>query len=211
MSTRIAGLLTIFSLFIVSGCATMSADECTMSDWHTIGFEDGAQGYSANRLGDHRKACAKHGVAPDFEQYQAGRTQGLRQQYCQPSRGFSLGANGGRYNGVCPADMEVDFVDAYNSGHQLYTLRSAVNSASYQINAKKAEMERTQERIRDAEALLIAKETTVEDRIMLLAEIKDLSERMGELDAEIVNLVEERAISEQRLASYETILADSGY
>jgi hypothetical protein len=211
MNTRYAGLLTILSLFFVSGCATMSADECTMSDWHTIGFEDGAQGYAADRLGDHRKACAKHGVAPDFEQYQAGRTQGLRQQFCQPSRGFSLGAGGGRYNGVCPADMEMDFVDAYNSGHQLYTLQSAVNSATHQISAKRAELERTDDRIREAEALLIARETTVEDRVLLLAEIKDLAERTGELDAQIVNLIEERAISEQRLASYETILADSGY
>jgi hypothetical protein len=210
MNTRFAGLLTVFSLFVVSGCASMSGDECAMSDWHTIGFEDGAQGFTAERLGNHRKACAKHGVAPDFEQYKAGRTEGLR-QFCQPSRGFSLGANGGRYNGVCPADMEIDFVDAYNSGHQLYTLRSAVNSASYQINNKRAELERTGDSIREAEALLIARETTVQERVLLLAEIKDLAERSGQLEAEIVDLVEERAVSEQRLASYATLLADSGY
>lgn len=210
MNTKLAGLLTIFTLLGMSGCATMSADECAMSDWHTIGFEDGAQGYTADRLGNHRKACAKHGVAPDFEQYQAGRAQGLR-QFCQPSRGFSLGANGGRYNGVCPSDLEMDFVDAYNSGHQLHSLRSAVNSATYQINAKEAELERTKDEIRQTEAALIAVETTIEDRILLLADLKDLSERTGQLEAEIVDLVEDRAVSEQRLASYETILADSGY
>lgn len=210
MNIRLAGLLAILAVFGLSGCATMSADECTMSDWHTIGFEDGAQGHTAERLGSHRKACAKHGVAPDFEEYQAGRKQGLR-QFCQPSRGFSLGANGGKYNGVCPADLEIEFIDAYNSGHQLYSLRSAINSATYQINAKESELKRTEDRIRDAEAALIAQETTVEDRIMLLADLKELSERTGQLEAEIVDLVEERAISEQRLASYETILADSGY
>ena len=210
MNIRMAALFSIFTVLGLSGCATMSADECAMSDWHTIGFEDGAQGYTGDRLGNHRKACAKHGVAPDFEQYQAGRSQGLR-QYCQPSRGFSVGASGGRYNGVCPSDLEMDFIDAYNSGHQLYTLRSAVNSATSQINAKNAEIERTEDKMRQAEAALIAKETTVEDRILLLAELKDLSERIGQLEAEIVNLVEERAISEQRLASYETMLADTGY
>ena len=210
MKTRLAGLMTIFALLGISGCATMSADECAMSDWHTIGFEDGSQGYTADRLGNHRKACAKHGVAPNFEQYQAGRAEGLR-QFCQPSRGFSLGAGGGRYNGVCPSDLEMNFVDAYNAGHQLYTLRSAVNSATYQINAKEAEIERIKERVRDAEAALIAKETSVEDRVLLLADLKEYSERTGELEAEIVDLVEERAHSEQRLAAYETVLADSGY
>jgi len=210
MNIRMSGLIIIFTVLGMSGCATMSADECTMSDWHTIGFEDGASGYAPERLGNHRKACAKHGVAPDFEQYQAGRTQGLR-QFCQPSRAFSLGASGGRYNGVCPSDLEMDFVDAYNSGHQLYTLRSAVSSATYQINAKNAEIERTEDKIKQAEAALIARETSVEDRILLLAELKDHSERTGQLEAEIVDLVEQRAISEQRLSSYETILADTGY
>jgi hypothetical protein len=210
MNIRLAGLFTVFALFGLSGCATMSADECTMSDWHTIGFEDGSKGYTADRLGNHRKACAKHGVAPDFEQYQAGRDQGLR-QFCQPSRGFSVGANGGRYNGVCPADMEMGFVDAYNSGHQLYTLRSAVSSATYQISAKKAEIKNIEEHVREAEAELIARETSVEDRVMLLSDLKDYSERTGQLEAEIVGLIEDRAISEQRLQSYEVILADSGY
>ena len=188
----------------------MSADECAMSDWRTIGYEDGAMGYTADRLGDRRKACAKHGVAPDFEAYQAGRQEGLR-QYCQPSRGFNVGASGGRYNGVCPGDMEPDFVDAFNAGHKLHTLRSNVNSANYQINAKKAELERTENRIKQISADLISSETSAEDRVLLLVDLKDESERTGQLEAEIVELVEERAIYEQQLAAYEAMIADASY
>jgi hypothetical protein len=210
MNSRLAGLFSIAVMLGVSGCASMSADECTMSDWRTIGFEDGAQGYTADRLGNHRKACAKHGVAPDFEAYQSGRNEGLR-QYCQPSRGFNLGAGGGRYNGVCPGDMEPDFVDAFNSGHTLYNLRSNVNSSNYQINAKRAELEKAEKRILEAELALIARDTTTEDRILLLAELKDLSERTGQLEAEIVALVEERVMYEQQLAAYEQVLADTSY
>ncbi len=210
MNSRWAGFLTIIALLGVSGCASMSADECAVSDWHTIGYEDGAKGYSAEQIGKHRKACAKHGVAPDFESYQAGRKDGLR-QFCQPSRAFNLGAGGGRYNGVCPADMEYDFVEAFNSGHQLYNLRASVNSVTYQINARENELEETREDIRTAEAELIAKETTVQDRVLLLADLKDMSERIGQLEAEIVDLIEERAISEQQLAQYQAVLANSGY
>jgi hypothetical protein len=210
MNIRQAGVLSLISLLGLSGCASMSADECVTSDWHAIGFEDGARGYTADQLGNRRKACAKHGITPDFASYQAGREEGLR-QYCQPSRGFSLGSGGSRYNGVCPGHMEADFVDAYNSGHQLYTLRSRVNSATNQINAKKRELDKSQDGIRSAEAQLISAETTIQDRILLLADLKELSERTGQLDAEIAELIEERAISEQQLAAYQAVIADAGF
>ncbi len=210
MNIRQAGVLSLISLLGLSGCASMSADECVTSDWHAIGFEDGARGYTADQLGNRRKACAKHGITPDFVSYQAGREEGLR-QYCQPSRGFSLGSGGSRYNGVCPSHMEADFVDAYNSGHQLYTLRSRVNSATNQINAKKRELDKSQDRIRSAEAQLISAETTIQDRVLLLADLKELSERTGQLDAEIAELIEERAISEQQLAAYQAVIADAGF
>ncbi len=210
MNIRWAGVLSLISLLGLSGCASMSADECVTSDWHAIGFEDGARGYTADQLGNRRKACAKHGITPDFESYQAGRERGLR-QYCQPSRGFNLGAGGSRYNGVCPGDMEADFVDAYNSGHQLYTLRSRVNSATSQINAKKHELDNNHDRIRSAEAQLISAETTIQDRVLLLSDLKELSERTGQLDAEIAELIEDRAIAEQQLAAYQAVIADTGF
>lgn len=210
MHTRIAGLLTLSTLFVLSGCATMSADECAMSDWRTIGYEDGSMGYTAARIGEHRKACAKHGVAPDFNAYQTGHSEGVR-QYCQPSRAFNVGASGGRYNGICPSDLEPDFVDAFNSGHRLYQLRSNVNSANYQINARRAELERTEDQIRQAEADLIDPETPTEDRILLLVDLKDYAERKGALEAEIVELIEERAGYERDLAAYEAYIADSGF
>ncbi len=210
MHTRIAGLLTLSTLFVLSGCATMSADECAMSDWRTIGYEDGSMGYTAARIGEHRKACAKHGVAPDFNAYQTGHSEGVR-QYCQPSRAFNVGAGGGRYNGICPSDLEPDFVDAFNSGHRLYQLRSNVNSANYQINARRAELERTEDQIRQAEADLIDPETPTEDRILLLVDLKDYAERKGALEAEIVELIEERAGYERDLAAYEAYIADSGF
>ena len=210
MKIRIAGLVSIIALLGLGGCASMSADECAMSDWRTIGFEDGALGYTADRLGSHRKACAKHGVAPDFEAYQAGWREGVR-RFCQPSRGFNLGASGARYNGICPSDMEPDFVDAYNTGHKLYNLRANVSKANSQIAARNAALERNEKRIREVEAALIARDTSAEDRVLLLVELKELSEETGKIEAEIVALVEERAVYERQLAEYESMIADSRY
>ena len=210
MNTKVTGLVAIVAMLGLSGCATMSADECAMSDWRTIGFEDGSMGYTADRLGNHRKACAKHGVAPDFEAYQAGRREGLR-QFCQPSRGFNLGASGGRYNGVCPSDLEPGFVDAFNTGHKLHSLRSQVNNANYQISSRENELDRNESRTLVVQQGLISSETTAEERVSLLLELTELSERKGQIEAEIVELVEERAIYEQQLSQYEAMIADVNF
>ena len=202
MTNSWKSLITVVTLIALSGCASMSADECAVSDWRAIGFVDGSQGYTSDRLGNHRKACAKHGMAPNFDDYQSGRSEGLR-QYCQPSRGFNSGANGQRYNGVCPSDLEPDFVTAFNSGHRLYTLRASVNSTNHQLNSRRSELERNEDRTISAGIGLVSQETTTENRILLLAELKDLSERKGQLETEIVALIEDRVVFEQQLAEYE--------
>lgn len=210
MKNGIYRLLAAAAALGLAGCASMSADECVMSDWRTIGYEDGARGYTADHLGQHRKACAKHGVAPDFAEYRAGRDAGLR-EFCQPTRGFNLGASGGHYNGVCASDQEPYFLDAYRSGQHLHALRSNVQASTYAINARQRELESVEKQIRDTEALLISSETTPEERILLLVDLKNLSEDTGRLEAEIIDLIEERADHEQELQSYQAALADSGY
>ena len=204
----IAGILLVVAG--LSGCASMSGDECLTSDWEAIGYEDGARGYTSDRLGQRRKACAKHGVTPDFAAYQSGREQGLV-EYCQPGRGFDVGVNGGRYNGVCDVNLEADFLDAYNAGYHLYSLRSNVNRATSRINSKENELERIDETIREKEALLIAKETATEERVLLLADLKDLSERTGELEEQIKDLYEQRARYQVELEQYQVAVLDHGY
>jgi hypothetical protein len=202
MNSKWLNILVPVAILGLSGCATMNADECATSDWNAIGFEDGSRGYTADRLGNHRKACAKHGVTPDFASYQRGHAQGV-ETFCEPGRAFNYGANGGKYNGVCPADMEPEFLQAYNSGHKLYSLRSSVSAASSMIYSKEQELERTEKRIVAAEAAVISDQTTSEERVLLLDELKDLSERTGQLDAEIKQLIADRARIEQELQYYE--------
>jgi len=210
VSPLMRGAFVAAFALILSGCASMSADECLTADWYGIGYEDGSRGYTADQLGNRRQACAKHGVTPDFAVYQDGREEGLK-EFCQPQRGFNLGASGGRYSGVCPAHLEPNFLDAFRTGSQLHALRANVNSANYAISAKEAELENIRDTIRAKEAAVIAAETTVQDRILAVSDLKDLNERTGQLEAEILDLVEERAHHERQLLEYEQVLADSGY
>ena len=210
MGIRVTGLSVVVAAFAISGCASMSSEECAMSDWSAVGYEDGAQGYTTERFSSRRKACAKHGVTADFRAYQEGRDEGLV-EFCQPSRGYNLGVNGRTYNGVCDVALEEEFLDAYQVGHQLYSLRSNVNSANSRIAARERELNRIAKEIRAKEALLIGDETTTQDRILFLADLKNLSERTGELEAEIEQLVHDRARHEYELANYENTVAAYGF
>ncbi len=203
-------VMLAMGMIVLSGCASMSGDECATSDWTAVGYEDGSRGYTSDRFGNHRKACAKHGVTPDFQAYQQGRSDGLV-EFCQPSRGYNLGASGSRYNGVCSAGSEADFLDAYRAGKQLYTLRSNVNSASSQIYSNEQELEDIERSVISKTALLIAADTLTEDRVLLLADLKRMSERTGELEAEIEQLIADRARFEQDLQHYEQTVAALGY
>ncbi len=210
MDRKWATISMAAAALVLSGCATMSEDECLMSDWNAIGYEDGSRGYTMEQFSNRRQACAKHGVTPDFQAYQAGRNEGLV-SFCQPSRGYNLGVSGGTYHGVCDVALEEEFLDAYRVGQQLYSLRSNVQVANNRIYSKERELERIENQIRSKEALLISDETTTEDRVILLADLKDLSERTGELEAEIQQLIADRARYEMDLAEYEAMVASYGF
>lgn len=210
MLDRVRAAILVLAVAALGGCATMSEEECALSDWHAIGFEDGSQGYPAERLGDHRKACARHGYVPDFAAYQAGREEGL-ELFCQASRGFNLGAAGGQYHGVCSAELEVEFLDGYRAGVELHNLRANVSQANSRLYASEQELEETKALMREKEAALIARGTAAEERVLLLADLKELAERAGELEAGIDLLIDERARHEERLAAYEASLAYSAY
>ena len=192
-------------LLALSGCATMDRDECLTVDWRTVGFEDGVAGYSGDRIGDHRKACAKYGVAPDLTAYQDGRAEGMR-EYCVPSNGFRVGSRGGSYNGLCPSDLEPAFTDAYQSGRQLYTLQSRLSNVNYQLDSARNELRDAQADIVTRSADAIRGDSTAEERAHAVLDVKHFGERVGQLKAEIRQLEEDRVHYERDLEDYRATL-----
>lgn len=206
MNSKTFALVVIFFAAILGACSSMSPEECSATDWNAVGFEDGSRGLTSDYFANHRQACAKHGVTADFRAYQEGRDEGLV-QYCQPGRGYDLGLRGSRYAGVCDAAFEEEFLDAYRVGYELYELRSNVNQASASIDNGERELERIRVTIRDKEALLIARETTTQNRVLLLADIRELAVRAGAVQTEIEGLIAERARHQQELENYQNTVA----
>jgi uncharacterized protein DUF2799 len=122
---------------IVSGCASLDRSECLNANWYAIGLEDGARGRPLERLGDHRRACAEHKIAPDAERYVAGRNEGLK-SFCTYERGFSQGRSGQTYAGSCPANLAANFQSGYQLGHELYDLHRRLSEVQNQIGRSKA-------------------------------------------------------------------------
>lgn len=199
--------IVLASAFLaIAGCGSMSERECQALDWRTIGYEDGVAGYSGNRIGQHRKACGKHGVTPNLSEYQAGREQGLR-EFCKPANGFRVGARGNRYNGVCPADMDGEFSDAYQSGRQLYVLRSRVSNASADLNSLRQELGRIEENMIRTAAEILNPVISHEQRAQLLLDTKQMAERKGVISTEIPKAQAELEFSQRELDAYRATLA----
>ena len=189
----------------LSGCNSMSAQECLATDWRTVGYEDGVNGYAGDRIGRYRNACSEHGITPNLEQYQTGRDQGLR-EFCKPANGFRVGSHGGGYSGVCPADLDQSFVDAYQSGRQLYVLRSRVGSTQDEIHAMRSEMEQIERNLVTIGAQMVDPTTTNEQRAQLVIDTKHMAERKGEIKARLPQLESELAFQQRELDDYRATL-----
>lgn len=199
-------LTLVVATYLLSGCAGMSEQACVTADWRTIGFEDGSLGRSAANIGNYRQACADHGVAPDLDAYRAGHAQGV-ETYCRASHGFEVGRSGAVYQGVCPVELEHEFVAEYNAGRHLFELESSLRGIDARVAADHRAQENIKKELTSIAATMIAADTTVEQRLHLVTRSADLGRRYGELTSEIQQLEQDRVVAERELFDYQQTLA----
>ena len=174
-------------LALLQGCATLDKDECMLADWRLIGYEDGVAGKPATAVGKYRKDCAKHAVVPDLDAYRTGREEGLL-QYCKADNGYRLGNAGRSMAAVCPAALEGDFRDAYNTGRKLYLARSAVNKTRSRINERKQTLSTLEKNKASKLAALISDGLKADQRVMILYDLKELQTEVSTVEDEIADL-----------------------
>jgi hypothetical protein len=187
-------------LMVISGCATLGKDECLNADWRSIGYEDGARGYSGSHIGNHRKACAKYGVVPNLDQYEEGRLKGLR-EYCTPRNGYRLGIRGKRYNGVCPTDLDPAFRYAMQDGRKIYVLEKEVQQKKHELKKAYKDLDALEMKLSDKEAELIKPGVRPRRRKYLLDEFRMLEDEQKALFAEIVEM--EKVLELMKLNLYQ--------
>ena len=127
MTQRLFGCLAaLLMCALMSGCETMSPDECKLANWSDVGLRDGLAGQPLSLLNDRASDCAKAGSRVDTNLYLAGRDHGL-QSYCRLENAAPLGLGGKGYAGVCPARIDYEFRRRHQAGYAVHDLRNSVS------------------------------------------------------------------------------------
>lgn len=200
-------LLSVLLFMLVSvlcGCATLNKNECLYANWQAIGLEDGAKGQDLSYLSRHRKACAKYGVSPDADLYMSGYEAGLT-QFCTPERGFSLGLGGAGYSGICPVELEYDFLPAYQQGYEIYQAERQVRKIAERLHYQENYLADLHLEIKETKAHIISDKTPKKERAQLLKDLDLLKHESAETRHEIHRLKQHKraAIDHLNLLRYQ--------
>lgn len=131
--TFFRAIAVLATLAVVTGCASLSEEQCLSGDWAGIGQSDGAAGLVAEaQFARHVKACADAGITPDRAAWQSGYARGL-QSYCTPQKGLDEGLAGRRYRNLCPPASEPGFLRGYRIGADDHAARQEVRKLESDI------------------------------------------------------------------------------
>lgn len=202
---REAQLLALVVIWL-SGCASMSQEECLTADWTTVGYVDGTKGKQGSHIDRHREACAKHGVTPDLAQYLAGRENGLT-VYCEPVNGFRVGKRGTEYLGVCPPESESGFLAGYNDGRELYQLNRSLSDIRSEINRAENRLDEIEEKLASNKSV-VANGTDKDERSKAAVEIERLAHEKSELLGFLDHLALDAEHLDFEISAYERQMTD---
>jgi len=208
-------LLAMIVLLAVAGCGESEAERerreqraaaaCSATDWWALGFEDGVKGLRADQFGKYRRECAPYGVTAYIDLYLEGRDAGLV-EYCKPQNAYNLGVDGRAYANVCPPELEGPFVDAHQDGVGLRNRRVAVDRASRRLNDARNRADELELVIADRTTAMISPDASIEDRVNLGIEIKQLSQEKIELERSIPLLEADLEKARHELNAYRASL-----
>ncbi len=164
-----ARLCLLATVVALTGCASMTEEECLTANWYERGVMDGRNGQNRDYVQDHHEACAKVGVIPDDAAWRRGHSYGIR-EYCTPDNGERVGRQGRGYNHSCPVELESGFLQRYRPAYRVYQAEQRVNSLNSDIQNKERALDR---------------EKDEDKRRRLRREIRDLDDRIREARHEL--------------------------
>jgi chaperonin cofactor prefoldin len=163
-------LILLLTVFVV-GCATLNEDECYTADWYEIGYSDGVKGQPHSYVEKHRKACSKHGVRANFDEWQSGHQAGLK-RYCTAQKGYEEGLNNRTYHGVCEGRPADQFLQAYEQGQKLYQQRTLVSDLQRDIEQTSEEIVGLEDEWNAIRSQLLNDDLTAAERAELINQLE---------------------------------------
>ena len=134
--------LALFLAVALAGCATMTPDECRVADWYLIGELDARSGRTPAHFSSRAQDCAEAGYPADQASWREGWEHGLT-VFCTAAQGFRFGRDGNRYEPICPAALEPEFLAGYDLGRSVHDASARVDDLSRQLEALDREFRET--------------------------------------------------------------------
>jgi hypothetical protein len=94
-------MISILALvLLVSGCSSLSKEDCLDKNWFQLGQEDAMSGVSEPKTADYRRDCSQHGIQIKSMDYLKGFESGLK-KFCTYSNGLYRGEAGEDNHSLC--------------------------------------------------------------------------------------------------------------
>ena len=116
--------IIFLTAILISGCTTMSPQQCATQNWQQVGYQDATQG-KASQVLKYRKMCQNAVEQP----YLLGFKQGLA-TYCQPQQIFKHALQGqGTYT---HCDNALSLKESFDVAHRYYAAKQDYYNAQTQ-------------------------------------------------------------------------------
>ena len=140
------------ALIAMSGCTTVTKEQCEAINWYGNGYETAMQGGLPEQASKHESnyTCNKeYGLTPKYEQVSEGYKEGLL-AFCTRRQGQRFGESGGYYQQTCSEKSEPQFLAGYQLGRIEY-MGSRMSQLETQVHKLRSEVDdrnRTIDRLR---------------------------------------------------------------
>lgn len=111
-------------VLLMSGCASMTREQCQSVDPQAQGYADGQKGLTTRSVDQLLSTCQsgkRAGSISDVSRFKNDYLKAYQKglaEYCTPANGERVGLLGQEYLGVCPKEIEAPFLKEY-----LYALK----------------------------------------------------------------------------------------
>lgn len=161
--------------FVLTGCASISEDQCRVGNWDALGFKDGSNGITASRVSNYADECSSYDISVDTQLYLKGHAQGV-ENYCTPQRGFDRGESGSSFKNLCSGF--VGYEDGYEQGRIAYDIEQAHIALHKDYDAAIADYD-------EVKILLNGDELNVDERKELGKKLRRIERRLNRLESEL--------------------------
>jgi hypothetical protein len=145
-------LSSLATFIFLEGCTSMSLKECQSANWEQLGFQSALEGQPINEAasGYSEKCTQEHNVAVRLSDFTKGYDLGLK-TYCTTQNGLKEGKGLTDYKGICPKELETNFLTGFNTG-QIVGLKDEVQRLKSQVSSLESELSFKRNRISSLES-----------------------------------------------------------